>query len=200
MKRLALDGRVLLHHIGWATPVALLCLAIAIFFLAGLVLYERQGLQRKRLELHQFKAMLAKRIKSAADEEPMDVRRLQQFQQVLAQETDLPRHLATIFAIASAEGIVLQHAEYRWDVQKHRQYRVYRIFMPVKAPYAATRRFCDRLLNELPFLALEQVHFKREAIGAQAVESKLQVALYLRADSRGNSADSSAMVAAMAGE
>jgi len=55
----------------------------------------------------------------------------------------------------------------------------------VKGSYLQIRQFVAQALNDVPVAALEDINFKREAIGATEVETRIKFTLFLGVDSVG---------------
>lgn len=96
----------------------------------------------------------------------------------------LPDWLEHIEAAASTAGVTLERTEYRVSNDPAAGLARYQITLPVKGAYPQVRAFASALLETVPVLAITSLDMKRDTTGASAVEARLDVALYLRADRR----------------
>lgn len=90
--------------------------------------------------------------------------------------------IGTLNQIAEREGLQLTHGEYRPDDAKDKHPQALQILLPVQGNYAQIRRFVSGALAEIPFIALDEIEFERNASSGKTVEAKLRFTLYLRRD------------------
>ena len=55
----------------------------------------------------------------------------------------------------------------------------YQVTLPVKGSYGAVWKFGMLALRAIPFASLDEISFRRDAIGDAAVEARLRLTLYL---------------------
>jgi multidrug efflux pump subunit AcrA (membrane-fusion protein) len=101
------------------------------------------------------------------------------------------RQVRTLFALAEKSGLTLRQGEYKSALDRNGRVATYQVNLPVKGSYAAIWQFAMAALRAIPFAALDDISFRREAIGDTAVEARLRLTLYLR--------DGAAPAAAQAG-
>lgn len=89
--------------------------------------------------------------------------------------------LDKIYAAAGRQGLVLEQGEYRSAPDKSGKLVRYQVTFPVKGSYLQVRKFIDAVLTDVPVAALEDVGFKREAVGAPGVEARVRFTLFLGA-------------------
>ncbi|MFZ6646011.1 hypothetical protein ACO0LO_09855 [Undibacterium sp. TJN25] len=106
-------------------------------------------------------------------------RHLYDFYRVLGQDGYQEQQLKTIFSIAKKNGIALSQSEYKSSYDKSGNFHTLRIILPVKASYAVVRKFCEELLEAIPFAALNEINFKRDTIANPTLETRLSFTLYL---------------------
>jgi len=58
----------------------------------------------------------------------------------------------------------------------------YQVTLPVKGSYVQIRQFVDQALIDVPVAALDDINFKREAIGATQLEARIKFTLYVGAN------------------
>jgi len=102
------------------------------------------------------------------------------FSAVLAPPAAAPDLIRTVFGEAQKAGLTLAQAEYRRVEDRAGGYAAYQMNVPVQGPYLKLREFIDGVLGALPACALEEVSFKREAIGSPSAEARLRLVFYLK--------------------
>ena len=73
----------------------------------------------------------------------------------------------------------MSRADYKFGADRNGRYRTYQIVLPVKGSYSAIRQFCEQTLLAIPFASLDEMNFKRDAIGSSTLEAKLHFTVYL---------------------
>jgi hypothetical protein len=84
------------------------------------------------------------------------------------------------FALADKAGLVLSKGEYREAFDSNARVYTYQLTLPVKGSYRAIRDFAMQSLRAIPFASLDEISFRRDAIGDANVEARLRFTLYLR--------------------
>ena len=108
---------------------------------------------------------------------------LAHFQLALGQRRGVERQLKEIFALADRHALVLRQGEYRSSLDRAGGFATYQVNLPVKGRYDAIWAFAFDVLRALPHAALDDVSFRRDAIGEESVEARLRLTLYLSAAS-----------------
>lgn len=106
---------------------------------------------------------------------------LAQFQAVLGERRYVEQQLATLFALAAKNGIVLSTGEYKAAVERNGGFGTYQINLPVKGSYSAIWQFAMASLGAIEFASLDDISFKRDSIGAPVVDARVRLTLYLQA-------------------
>ncbi|UVW29955.1 hypothetical protein [Massilia sp. H6] len=106
---------------------------------------------------------------------------LAQFYGALGERRQVERQLKMLFALAAKNGLVLRQGEYRSNYDRAAKLYTYHINLPVTGKYAAIWQFAFDALRALPHASLDDVSFRRDAIGVDAVEARLRMTLYLSA-------------------
>ena len=109
-----------------------------------------------------------------------DDERLRLFYDTLGARRQTERQLEILFAQADKAGLVLRQGEYKAAYDRNARLHTYQVTLPVKGSYGAIWQFALGALGALPFAALDELSFKREAIGQADVEARLRLTLYLR--------------------
>ncbi len=106
--------------------------------------------------------------------------RKQVFERTLISSSAVPETLARLFAAAAAAKVTLAQGDYRTTTEKVGAYAALRIVLPVKSSYPQLRSFVDSALAQNPAIALEEISFKREAVGASMGEARVRLVVYVR--------------------
>lgn len=178
MKRIIWWIKHAVRAVGWpgAVGIALLVAAVGLY---GVVLTERSAklatLKKEGASLRERIDRAAKSgipVSSSADE-------LQKFYGFFATggATDW---LDKLYAAADTAGLTLDQGEYRTVPDKTGKLIRYQVTLPVKGSYGQIRRFVDLALVEVPIASLDDISFKREAIGATQLEARVKLTLFLR--------------------
>ena len=83
-----------------------------------------------------------------------------------------------MYAAAAAQKLVLEQGEYRLSSDKTGKLARYQVTLPVKGSYLQIRQFVDQALIDVPVATLDDINFKREAIGATQLEARIKFTLY----------------------
>lgn len=106
---------------------------------------------------------------------------LAHFYGALGQRQDVERQLKAVFKLAEKNGLVLRQGEYRISADRAGKFGTYQLNLPVTGRYDAIWQFAFDALRALPHGALDDVSFRRDAIGIETVEARLRFTLYLSA-------------------
>lgn len=85
----------------------------------------------------------------------------------------------TLFLLAGKHRLNLDEVSYQDEPRPGEPILPYTIDFNVKASYPAAKSFLTELLVALPYLALQQIRFEREAINDDAADIHLKLSLYL---------------------
>ena len=99
----------------------------------------------------------------------------------LGERRNVERQLKALFAVAQKNGLVLRQGEYRSNYDRTAKLYTYQLNLPVTGKYAAIWQFAFDALRAVPHAALDDVSFRRDAIGDENVEARLRITLYLSA-------------------
>lgn len=183
MSRLIWSLRRVLLVLGRAGVLGLmLLLGVSVFHWRVLV-QERSGLIALQMESATLAARLARQrlqpvVASSAEQ-------LAQFYRDLPEVSGavLAQALAKLYAVANAQGLVLEQGSYRLASEASEAFEPlvrFDIVLPVKGGYPQLRRFMTKSLHDNALLALESVSFSRQTIGDASVDAQLRFSLYLR--------------------
>lgn len=108
---------------------------------------------------------------------------LAHFYGALGERSGVERQLKAVFALAEKNGLVLRQGEYRSTYDRTAQLYTYQLNLPVTGRYGAIWQFAFDTLRAVPHASLDDVAFRREAIGEEKVDARLRMTLYLSAAS-----------------
>jgi Tfp pilus assembly protein PilO len=92
---------------------------------------------------------------------------------------DLPALLEKVFAAAKANGLQLEHGEYRVLSDNAGGLTQFQITLPVRGTYPQIRKFIDAAMADVPSLSLDSVQFDRQKVGDSTVDANVKLAVYL---------------------
>jgi hypothetical protein len=134
---------------------------------------------RQRALARATKELNAANDKDMAPPVSSNEQRLNGFYRALGERRYAEQQVKTLFAVAAKTNLSLNQADYRQAFDKSGQFHTYQVTLPVKGSYGAIRQFCDQVLLAIPFASLDQMNFKRDAIGSNLVEAQLRFTFYL---------------------
>jgi hypothetical protein len=106
--------------------------------------------------------------------------RLDAFYAALGPRRYAEQQVKTLFALAAKNGLSLSQGEYKSGYDRNARVNTYQVNLPVKGSYAAIWQFALGALRAIPFASLDDISFRRDAIGDPAVEARLRLTLYLK--------------------
>lgn len=165
-----------------ASPVLLGALALCIgaaLTLAWLVparalLGEQRVLARRSADLPRSPPAPATLAPPATDEHHLAL-----FYGTLGERGHTEQQVKALFALAARSGLVLRQGEYKPAYDRNARLHTYQVTLPVKGSYGAIWQFALGALRAIPFAALDEISFRRDAIGEAQVEARLRLTLYL---------------------
>ena len=173
--------RVALRRVSPVMHVGLLLCALGFGTLAWLV-QARQQLEAEReagREAARRAAALPPPTVAEANVPSSAGENLARFQSALGSQRDVEPGLKTLFRLAAKSGLVLRQGEYKRGFDRNAQLHTYQVNLPVKGTYAQVWQFAFLALRAIPFASLDDLSFKRDAIGETAVEGRLRLTFYL---------------------
>lgn len=93
----------------------------------------------------------------------------------------LPEFLDRIYAIANKEGLDLPKGEYRLVSNQQGQIATFQAVFPIRGSYRQLRRFIGVILNEFPFVSLDDLRLEKQRAADPMIDSQVRLTLYLRA-------------------
>jgi len=105
---------------------------------------------------------------------------LQSFYEVLGEKRCAEQQVKVLFDLAAKTGLTLNQGEYKFAYDKASRVSSYQINLPVKGPYQSIWQFSLLALRAMPFAALDEVSFRRDAIADPSLEARVRFTLYLK--------------------
>ena len=162
-------------------PISVAAFVLAAVAVCLLVLVsEQRDSQRKfyRTQLVQSGAHHAPAV-SAPDP---DEENRQAFYAALGEQRYAEEQVRTLFGLADKAGLSLNQGQYRQAYDSNSRVYTYHITLPVKGSFTAVRQFAMMALEAIPFASLDEISFRREAVGDPNVEARVEFTLYLSGD------------------
>ena len=161
------------------TGAVALALALMVAFL--LMLRAQVDLDEQYAEARRQAALPPPAPSAIAPPPPSADQNLAHFYASLGERGKVERQLKTLFALAEKNGLALRQGEYRSSQDRAGRFLTYQITLPVTGRYGAIWQFAFDALRALPHASLDDVSFRRDAIGSELVEARLRLTLHLSA-------------------
>jgi hypothetical protein len=162
--------------------------AVVVFAMAGAVLWIQRAVwtMERAQEAYAAQAQQKAQAQAAAPVAapatapvpPPD--NLAVFYGALGERAGAEQHVKTLFGLAAKSGLVLRQGEYKPGYDRNARIHTYQVNLPVKGSYASIWQFAMAALRAIPFASLDDISFRRDAIGDPTVEARVRLTLYLR--------------------
>lgn len=176
---LLLQARLRLARFGWLNTAAAALLVLGVAGGGLLLRYLNDQTKEPLRSLRQAEQALQAAKREPALMRSLPEERLKAYYDNLGDRRYAEQQVKTLFAVAARHGLTLSQAEYRASYDKPSRVIAYQVSLPVKGTYPAIRQFCEQVLLAIPFAALDEIGFKRDAIGNNTLEAKVRFTLYL---------------------
>ena len=169
--------RNLKDQLGWQgiCGIALLFLAGVFHWLVIAPLEQQTSLMQGRVDAAHAKAAHAG-ARTGKDDLLKD---LGAFYRALPEEKDITDIMGAIYATAEAYGVKLKDASYRLE-DKEKPRIEYVMDFPMIGEYKRIRLFVTHILARYPYIALDQIDFKREKISEATLKVNVRMTIFLR--------------------
>jgi hypothetical protein len=183
MNRLSLNAAWLRLRIALAAagPVVFGALALCVLALAAMawLVQARELVDGARVEARRVAALPPPAPVLAAAPPATDDYHLALFEAALGERRHAEQGVKTLFKLAGKSGLTLRQGEYKTAYDRNARLHTYQVTLPVKGNYGAIWQFALGALRAIPFAALDEISFKRDAIGEANVEARLRLTFYL---------------------
>lgn len=173
MKRILWQLRMLSEWTGWWVLAVIAAFLAAVFWFF-MVIPAQQNLELSRSHY----AELASRQYEkpvAADASPQVSAVLRS----LPSYRGLPQSLSSVFATAREMDVILDIGDYRYVHNHGEAFGRYQIELPVIADYPTIRALVAKLMNDMPYAALDDLSLMREDIDSDLVDARIRLTLFL---------------------
>ena len=164
--------------------IGLVSCLVMVFLVTGAAGWLGFSLQALLLKKQQDSSKQARR---AAPKPPVRVptmqpdsaqRNLRGFYEALGDASEAERHISELFNISRKIGLDLDQGEYKWDLDRNSRTYRYQVVLPLKGSYGLIRQFCEKSLLALPFASLDEVTFRREAVGDDTLDGSVTFTIF----------------------
>ena len=87
--------------------------------------------------------------------------------------------IGRIFALANRYDLRIERADYEQTARPVEGLVIYRVQLETVAPYPVLRRYCDDVLRQFAFVALDELMLERESVATDALRAKMRFSLHL---------------------
>jgi hypothetical protein len=175
-----LQAQLTLRRFGWGKSIASIIFIIGLIAWLWAIPYVHAQQTALQLKLrHAQQSWHAAELTLPAVHHTSAEDHFNQFIDGLGDDRYTEQQVKTLFALADKAGLTLSQADYKLAEDKNGHYRTYQVLMPVKGNYSAIRRFCESTLLAIPFASLDEMSFKRDAVGNGTLEARLRFTIYL---------------------
>jgi Tfp pilus assembly protein PilO len=112
---------------------------------------------------------------------PGKARQLRTFYEFFPHYSSVPDWLSRINAAAQSTGLSLDLGEYSMVQERGARLARYQLTLPLKGNYRQIRGFIGEVLREVPAASLDDISFRREAIGSQVLDTRIKLTLFVAA-------------------
>jgi hypothetical protein len=154
------------------------CAALALTA-AGLLAWTWVASQQRALALAEARQAVLPRQAAAPARPAPPAPSLDGFYAGLGERRRVEQQVATLFGLAERHGVEWSRADYKEAYDAAAGVYLYRVDLPLNGTDAAIWRFCQAAMVSMPYASLDEISFRRESIGDEAVEARVQMTLYL---------------------
>lgn len=177
MNELGLRLGYWVRRLGWPTLIGVVLTICAILFYLTWNAPAEHRMHAMATHVASMRTAVGQRTKSWVPESPRAA--IQTFYRALPPEAAIPDLMEKIFDAAYDADLAVENGEFKLLRQKDTAFSRYEIVLPVQGRYADIRKFANRVLQEIPSAALEDISFSREDVKNPEVDAKVRFTLYL---------------------
>jgi Tfp pilus assembly protein PilO len=162
-----------------AAGLALLAFAAAFWFSAVAQRVDARMALDAQVEELRLRYRMAEARPDAV--KPGKARQLRTFYEFFPHYSSVPDWLSRINAAAQSTGLSLDLGEYSMVQERGARLARYQLTLPLKGNYRQIRGFIGEVLREVPAASLDDISFRREAIGSQVLDTRIKLTLFVAA-------------------
>ncbi|RDE52334.1 MAG: hypothetical protein DVS81_00760 [Candidatus Accumulibacter meliphilus] len=177
LDRLRLSAEIGLHRHGpwWLLLALSFCLLLVLA--ATLLPALHAELAAAQGSLRALQARAANGEPPAAPESASE-RHYQAFQEVLAEESQVLASIQAVLDLVASHQLLSTRAEYQRGRDLQAQADTLQMIVPVRGRYADIRRWIEEILATQPFVAVDELGFKRDEIARNEVEARVRLSIW----------------------
>ncbi|MBD9395270.1 hypothetical protein [Acidovorax sp. ACV01] len=105
---------------------------------------------------------------------PSNELNIKAFETLLLPHEDIPDLVRSVLQIAEDEGLTIERGDYQSEMDQQGRFSRYKMNLPVKGPSNSIYRFMRKTLVTHGNITLDGLQFKREGVGSEVIEAKIQ--------------------------
>lgn len=168
--------------------------SIALFVLAvlggGVSYFQEHALQKLKGSLgtlNKAQSLAGRNLQAPSSNES----NIKAFEVLLPPHEDIPDLVRSVLQIAEDEGLTIERGDYQSEMDQQGRFSRYKMNLPVKGPSSSIHSFMRKALVNHKNITLDSLQFKREVVGSEIIEAKIQwiilTKLPLREDGKSSS-------------
>lgn len=176
--RLRLSVEIGLHRHGpWWLLVALsFCVLLAVAGTLLPALHAELAAEQGSLRTLQARAVGGEQPTEAP--ESASERHYQAFRELLAEERQVLGTIEAVLDLAASHRLLSTQAEYQGGSDLQAQADTLEMTVPVSGRYADIRRWIEEILATQPFVAVDELAFRRDEIDRNEIEAKVRLTIW----------------------
>ncbi len=178
MRRITWQVRQTLDVIGWQGMLGIALLTAGLL-IAAAIPSRLAGLEQAHGEVDTLRKRLQLAAPNAGRSGGSRSEQLANFYAFFPALVTLPDWLERIYAAAEKNGVQLDTGEYKLLQERNQKLVRYQLTLPVRGNYAQVRGFIAEVLTAVPAAALDEIGFRRDSVGATALEARIRFTLYM---------------------
>lgn len=160
----------------WQLPVFVAFVFMAVFYFSAIIPAQHQLARAQRhhadLSVRKTLYLTAAHAAEATADIPAIIQSLPSYRTV-------PQALSRIFSLAKDLDVALDIGDYRYHRNRGEMFGRYQIELPLVTDYPTLRVLIARLMNDMPFAAIDDISLVREDVESDVVEARLRITLFL---------------------
>lgn len=163
----------------WLAGITLLVLAAALHWGGSAALRAKLARATHDADAVQRQALQAGRERERR-QALSPAARLEEFYRFFPREQSAPEWLERIQEAADRQKVQLAIGDYRMVRTPGSRLLAYQVTYPIKGNYSQVRRFLAQVLRSVPNASLDEVAFRRDAIGQGEVQATVRLTIHLK--------------------
>jgi len=157
--------------------LALVLLSLGVYF--GLVLPSQNRINQLNSELKAISTSKQSGNSHSVSHSASITERLAAYYSFFPAQTSAPDWLDKIYHDAKAQNLALVEGKYTPLHERAGKLVRYEINLPVTGNFRQVHLFISKVLNDIPYAALDGISYERRKIGDTGIKAKIKFCLYL---------------------